>query len=121
MQQALVEPGCDESTCEVSCTWLAFFISSHLALHTLHLVGFQKERYWRAIVPSATATAPRRINKEVASPSKREAVTPSWVGRVPQLKPGRYADGLPIHSPEYICCKLILHPNKFHSRESFFD
>jgi hypothetical protein len=51
----------------------------------------------------------------------REAVTPSWVGRVPQLKPGQYADGMPIHSPEYICCKLILRPNKFHSRESFFD
>jgi len=51
----------------------------------------------------------------------REAVTHSWVGRVPQLKPGQYADGMPIHSPEYICCKLILRPNKFHSRESFFD
>ena len=48
-------------------------------------------------------------------------VTPSWVGRVPPLKPGAYADGMPIHSPEYICCKLILRPNKFHSRESFFD
>ena len=23
--------------------------------------------------------------------------------------------------PEYVCCKLILRPNKFHSRESFFD
>ena len=48
-------------------------------------------------------------------------VTPSWVGRVPPLKPGAYADGMPIHSPEYICCKLILKPNKFHSRQSFFD
>ncbi len=28
---------------------------------------------------------------------------------------------MPIHAPEYICCKLILRPNKFHSRESFFD
>lgn len=52
---------------------------------------------------------------------KREPVTPSWVGRVPQLKPGQYTDGMPIHSPEYICCKLILRPNKFVSRESFFD
>jgi hypothetical protein len=43
------------------------------------------------------------------------------VGRVPQLKPGHYADGMPIHSPEYICCKLILRPNKFVSRESFFE
>src|SRR6516225_6827733 len=54
-------------------------------------------------------------------PPKREPVTPSWVGRVPLLKPGQYADGMPIHSPEYICCKLILRPNRFVSRESFFD
>jgi hypothetical protein len=54
-------------------------------------------------------------------PPTREPVTPSWVGRVPRLKPGQYTDGMPIHSPEYICCKLILRPNKFISRESFFD
>jgi hypothetical protein len=53
--------------------------------------------------------------------AKPEPVTPSWVGRVPQLKPGQYTDGMPIHSPEYLCCKLILRPNKFISRESFFD
>ena len=52
---------------------------------------------------------------------KLEPVTPSWVGRVPQLKPGQYADGMPIHFPEYLCCKLILRPNKFISRQSFFD
>ena len=72
-------------------------------------------------MPTATAVAPSR-QKETTSPVKgRTPVTPSWVGRVPQLKPGKYADGMPIHSPEYICCKLILRPNKFHSRESFFD
>ncbi len=41
-------------------------------------------------------------------------VTPSWVGRVPQLKPGRYADGLPIHQIEYVCCKLILQTQPLH-------
>jgi len=51
----------------------------------------------------------------------KQAITESWIGRVPQLKPGSYADGMPIHAPEYVCCKLILRPNKFHSRESFFD
>ncbi len=53
--------------------------------------------------------------------AKNQPVTPSWVGRVPQLRPGQYADGMPIHVPEYICCKLILRPNKFHSRDSFFE
>lgn len=50
----------------------------------------------------------------------RVAVTPSWVGRVPQLKPGNYVDGMPIHEVKYLCCKLILRTNKFASRESFF-
>ena len=73
-------------------------------------------------MPTATATAPAPSRPKDSKPlPKREPVTPSWVGRVPQLKPGQYADGMPIHSPEYICCKLILRPNKFHSRESFFD
>ena len=79
-------------------------------------------------MPTATATPPKAAKGSTPAtklsphPIKtREAVTPSWVGRVPQLKPGQYADGMPIHTPEYICCKLILRPNKFHSRESFFD
>ena len=46
---------------------------------------------------------------------------PSWVGRVPRLKPGTYADGLPLHQLEYLCCKLILRPNHFVSRESLFE
>ena len=74
-------------------------------------------------MPTAKATAPARV-KEIAKPAThlpKEAVTPSWVGRVPQLKPGNYADGMPIHVPEYLCCKLLLHPNKFVSRQSLFD
>jgi len=82
---------------------------------------------------TATQAAPKSAKKKtVLSPpvvaadatalnKARQPITESWVGRVPQLKPGVYADGMPIHSPEYICCKLILRPNKFHSRESFFD
>ena len=71
-------------------------------------------------MPSARATAPGRAKVRKQLPRK-EPVTPSWVGRVPQLKPGQYADGMPIHSPEYVCCKLLLRPNKFHSRESLFE
>src|SRR5271165_4478219 len=87
-------------------------------------------------MPTLTKEAPSKKKITTVAPAKkqaaapvqapvptktREAVTPSWVGRVPQLKPGQYKDGMPIHTPEYICCKLILRPNKFHSRESFFD
>jgi hypothetical protein len=48
-------------------------------------------------------------------------LTPSWVGRVPYVKPGVYADGMPVHQVQYLCCKLILRPNRFVSRESFFE
>jgi hypothetical protein len=44
----------------------------------------------------------------------------SWAGRVPHLKPGKYADGIPIHEVEYLSCKLILRPNRFTSRQSLF-
>lgn len=64
----------------------------------------------------AKAAAPARIVPAQTS----ELVTPSWVGRVPQLKPGSYADGMPLHQVQYLCCKLILKPNKFQSRESLF-
>jgi hypothetical protein len=55
--------------------------------------------------------------------AKKETPKPatSWAGRVPQLKPGRYADGLPIHEVEHLCCKLMLRPNHFTSRKSLFE
>ena len=71
-------------------------------------------------MPTATLAAPSHP-KDGKQLLKREPVTPSWVGRVPQLKPGHYADGMPLHQVQYLCCKLILRPNKFVSRESLFD
>jgi hypothetical protein len=53
----------------------------------------------------------------VAAPNK----SATFVGRVPLLKPGKYADGLPFHELHYVCCKLILKPNHFRSRKSLFD
>ena len=41
--------------------------------------------------------------------------------RVPELKPGKYSDGLPLDEVQYLECKLILKPNHFTSRESLFD
>ncbi len=43
------------------------------------------------------------------------------VKRIPDLKPGRYADGLPFNDIQYLECKLILRPNHFTSRRSLFD
>jgi hypothetical protein len=51
----------------------------------------------------------------------RKASSSTWVGRVPLLKPGNYADGLPLHDLQYLCCKLVLRPNHFTSRQSLFD
>lgn len=55
-------------------------------------------------------------------PKAIKAAEPTtWAGRVPLLNPGRYADGLPLHEVQYLCCKLILRPNRFRSRDSLFD
>ncbi|MFN8643329.1 MAG: hypothetical protein U0802_17330 [Candidatus Binatia bacterium] len=43
------------------------------------------------------------------------------IGTVPDIKPGRYADGMPYNEVRYVECKLILRPNHFTSRKSFFD
>jgi len=40
---------------------------------------------------------------------------------VPEIKPGQYADGMPLNEVQYLECKLILRPNHFTSRKSFFD
>ncbi len=71
-------------------------------------------------MPSATAIVPTH-HKEAEVILKKQPITPSWVGRVPQLKPGHYADGMPLHEVHYLSCKLILHPNKFTCRKSLFD
>jgi hypothetical protein len=46
---------------------------------------------------------------------------PTWAGRIPLVKPGKYADGLPFDEIHYLCCKLVLRPNRFRSRQNLFD
>ena len=57
----------------------------------------------------------------IERPTSKTVADRSWVGRVPQLKPGTYADGLPLHELDYLACKLVLRANPFTSRERFFD
>jgi hypothetical protein len=52
---------------------------------------------------------------------QKEAKRIGRARRVPHIKPGRYADGLPLNEVQYLECKLILRPNHFTSRKSFFD
>ena len=79
-----------------------------------------KKDKWGAVVLATTKTATTRTMETRELPV-RKALTPSWVGRVPYLKPGVYADGMPLHQVQYLCCKLILRPNRFISRESLFE
>ena len=65
-----------------------------------------------------------RGENETQLKSKRKgtaAVGPTWAGRIPLLKLGTYADGLPLHEMQFLCCKLVLSPNHFRSRKSFFE
>jgi hypothetical protein len=50
----------------------------------------------------------------------RDVLKLEWAGRVPHLKQGIYADGMRLHEPQYLACKLILKPNRFTSRQSLF-
>ena len=63
------------------------------------------------------APATRRATKTTSAPP----VSPSWTSLVPELKPGTYADGLPLDELQYLSCKLVLRPNHFVSRQSLFD
>ncbi|HSC53779.1 MAG TPA: hypothetical protein VLC98_09170 [Phnomibacter sp.] len=75
-------------------------------------------------------SAPQKVKKpEIKSIQK--AITPvksalpqpatAWAGKVPFVKQGKYADGLPFNDLNYLCFKLILKPNRFISRASLFD
>src|SRR5512137_861397 len=69
-----------------------------------------------------TQIANQKPQPKTNPPAKTDGLLKTtWAGRVPQLKPGQYADGLPLHQVEYLCCKLILKPNRFTSRQSLFD
>src|SRR5215510_1791325 len=60
--------------------------------------------------------------KTQAKPRRQQKPTPiGRARRIPEIKPGRYADGLPLNEVQYLECKLILRPNHFTSRKSFFD
>jgi hypothetical protein len=67
-----------------------------------------------------TAKAPVPKKKKPA-PAAKPPQNGTWVGRVPKIKPGLYTDGLPFHQIEYLCCKLLLKPNRLTSRQSLFD
>jgi hypothetical protein len=57
----------------------------------------------------------------IEKPTSKAVADGSWVGRIPQLRPGTYADGLPFHELDYLACKLVLRANPFTSRARFFD
>jgi hypothetical protein len=81
-----------------------------------------KIRMLRPLKPHGGAGV--RRTKIAPAREKRQAqvqATTTWAGRVPLLKPGTYADGLPLHDVRYLCCKLILRPNGFRSRKSLFE
>lgn len=66
-----------------------------------------------------TKKAAKRAAKHTGA-KKTSASRPSGI-RVLDVKPGTYADGMPLHEVQYLECKLILRPNHFTSRQSLFD
>jgi len=66
-------------------------------------------------------TTAATARKSMVKPTPKSQSKTSWAGRVPHIKPGRYADGMPLHEIQYLACKLVLRPNKFRSRKNLFD
>jgi len=62
-----------------------------------------------------------RANQAQIKPRAHGAELAGPIGLIPELKQGKYADGLPLHDVQYLECKLILKPNHFVSRESLLD
>jgi hypothetical protein len=61
----------------------------------------------------------RKAPREKGAKAKAAKAMHNW--RIPEVKPSRYADGLPLNEIQYLECKIILRPNHFVSRKSFFD
>jgi len=71
---------------------------------------------------SVAAHAPKRAERETGAGAKRAAPgAKGGIAVMPDVIPGKYADGMPYDQVKYLECKLILRPNHFTSRESFFD
>jgi len=65
--------------------------------------------------------AAKKKTEKKKTEKKKTGNKKSGVTRIPIVKPGKYADGLPLNEIQYLECKLILRPNHFTSRKSFFD
>lgn len=62
-----------------------------------------------------------RKRMKINSRRRKESKRIGRARRIPDIKPGRYADGMPFNEVQYLECKIILRPNHFTSRQSFFD
>ncbi|GAO44038.1 hypothetical protein [Flavihumibacter petaseus] len=73
----------------------------------------------KTLAPPKAIKAAKTGKKKAPTNGQPDAA--SWVGKIPQIEPGLYADGLPYPDFNYLAFKLILKPNRFISRESLFD
>jgi hypothetical protein len=55
----------------------------------------------------------------MAKKQTSESELPGFPARVPDLKPGTYKDGRPLHEVQFLECKIFLWPDRFTSAKSF--
>ena len=58
-------------------------------------------------------------SQTMAKKQTSESELPGFPARVPDLKPGTYKDGTPLHEVQFLECKIILRPDRFTSAKSF--
>jgi hypothetical protein len=85
---------------------------------TTHRPKLAKEQKSKIVNKRASKLLTKHLPKPEANGHPKQE---SWVGKIPHVKPGLYADGLPYPEFNYLAFKLILKPNRFISRDSMFQ
>src|ERR1700752_2605275 len=98
-------------------------MTSAASLDTKKKNGLEKSRPSSRFLQRIKASGTSLVAQENAMPKKakpRRQIAAKRIGRarrIPDIKPGRYTDGLPLNEVQYLECKIILRPNHFTSRK----
>ena len=57
----------------------------------------------------------------MSSKKSVDANLPEFASHMPDLKPGEYEDGTPLHEVQFLECKITLKPDLLTSAKSFLD
>jgi hypothetical protein len=57
----------------------------------------------------------------MAKQENKAAQPPEFHAKITPIKPGKYADGTPLHIPTFLCCKMLLKTDRLTSAQALLD